>query len=324
MKNIVMTEPIRVSPSQLNVWLSCPQAWHYGYVEKIKPKGTKVYFNVGSYAHEIMHVYFHLLQAGYEHGSEFIRNSMLTRLRSDFEKLVSDGQIPSSEALIVMKKVSTIFFKYVDYQSSIIDSGIEVENVEHSIEVEHTLPSGRTVLLNGIVDLLYRKASKRRVRDHKSGENSGYYSQEKTKALQQLWFYVIIYHHLGIPIDLMEISFLSTYDYKPKKGETVANPTLDQLFKFYPVEINPEMIKVMSSWLDQTLDAMLSSSIYRNIHPGCTLCGFWSICKTEMRGISSRGVILGNYERKPENAKISDKHSTGSTDSFTLDNITFS
>jgi len=248
---------------------------------------------------------------------------MTARIRSDLEKLVEDGVIPTSEALSVLKKVAYIFFKYIDYQTNLIDAGMTVENVEHKVEVEHILPSGRVVILNGIVDLLYRKANKRHVRDHKSGENSGYYSLEKTKALQQLWFYVIVYHYLGIPIDIMEISFLSTYDYKPKKGESEANPTLDQLFKFYPVEITPEAIKVMASWLDNTLDAMLSSPIYRNIHPGCTMCGFWPICKTEMRGISSTGIKLGNYERKPD-ATVPDEHAIGSTNQITLNDLNFS
>ena len=312
-----MNSPIRISPSQLNVWLSCPQAWHYGYVERLVLKGKKAaHFDIGSYAHEIMHVYFHLLQAGYEHGSDFVKDSMMSRLRTDFERL----ELPSSDSLLVMKKVVDMFTKYIDFQSPIIDAGMTVVNVEHSIEVEHTLPSGRVVILNGIVDLLYLKSRKHRVRDHKSGETSRFYSQEKTLAWQQLWMYVLIYHYLGIPISTMEISFLYTYDYKPKKGETVARPSLDQLFKFFPVEITPEMIKVQAAWLDNLLEVMLSSPIYRKIHPGCTQCSFWPICKTEMRGISSRGLILGNYERKPD-ATLSKEHTASSSDSLAFDDI---
>lgn len=317
--------PIRISPSQLNLWLSCPQAWHYGYVDQLKSKGTKRYFNIGSYAHEIMHVYFHLLQAGYEHGSDFVRTSMLNRLRTDLEKLVTENGMPQQEALTVIRKVSDIFLKYINYQSNLIDSGITVENVEHKLEVKHILPSGRTVILNGIVDLLYTKAGKLRVRDHKSGENSRFYSQEKTKAMQQLWFYVIMYDYIDMTPDYMEISFLSTYDYKPKKGESKANPTLDQLFKFYPTEINPEMVKIMASWLDNTLDAMLESRIYRNLTPGCTSCTYWDICKTEMRGISTSGIISGNYERKESlNATTPEEHPIGDSDSITFDDFTFS
>jgi len=141
----------KISPSQMYMWKQCPKAWHYSYVVKIRKKaGKKRFFELGSYFHELMHVYYQAIEQGHKPGSDFLVNYIASRIKRDMETL-------TEENVGIIAQVSKMAMQYVASYSASIDKGMEVKGVELISQVEVTTPKGHQVILNCITDLLYER-----------------------------------------------------------------------------------------------------------------------------------------------------------------------
>lgn len=277
----------KISPSQISVWQDCPTKWKFNYVDALKKKQiSKLYFDVGNYFHELSHVYYQFLQAGYKAGDPFVIDMMMNRIRNDMNDMTEDS-------VEVYSTVSSMMSRFLSYQSPKIDKDIEVISVEHFIEEQVITPQGNEVILQGYVDLIYRdKAGNLRLRDHKTGTNPGNWRPEKLKLMPQLLFYIAIYKlgH-GEIINQVEVSYINSRVYKTKQ------PAIEDQFKLLR-HIHSD--KALETYLEDILhlvDFMLSVPPYKRYSTECASCPYFDICQLEVKGMPTENLIKSNYEK---------------------------
>ena len=68
---------VKISPSRLACFQDCPKKYDYVYRQSLQLKTPvqRVAFDKGNYCHELLHVYYQMLQSGVEPGSEFALRS---------------------------------------------------------------------------------------------------------------------------------------------------------------------------------------------------------------------------------------------------------
>jgi hypothetical protein len=276
--------PLRVSPSQLGVYKSCPQMWKYGYIDKLQRKGNrKQYFDIGTYFHELSHVYYQLLRMNHEPGGDFVLNAMRSRIESDLTGV-------TQENLEVMATVMPLVTKYITYQSPKIDKGIKVIGVEY----EFFVPFGN-VVLHGIIDLLYRNSrGVLCIRDHKTG--------------QQLLYALAMSIEFNEPVHVVDLSFTNTHVYKTKQ------PPVNELFERYLYEHNENSLRVFGENLLEITNKMVASPTHRRYSAECAGCQFFQLCTSETRGLPTDLIIASNYEKRPEHNVDSGDSSGTATD----------
>ena len=286
----VVTEPIRISPSRLNVFLECPKKFHLVYVEGLRRKEqSPIHFDVGNYIHELLHVYYQTIQASPGIDRATLSAMIQARIRND----VQVNKPPASQ-LAVYNKVRKHLTRFIEKQSPIIDRGIRVQQVEYEFDVPITLPSGRQVNLFGFMDLVYRTMrGKLVVRDHKSTSNPRTFSEEGTKFDQQLLMYGAVMFLLTGEAPIVEFNIINTYEYKKE-------PTQNEFRLLAATHTD----KVYQRYLEETshlIDAMLDSKPTPHYSRGCSGCPFKDLCEMELKGSSVVRLKEANYERVDPN-----------------------
>jgi len=273
------------SPSALDVYRKCPKAWEFSYVKNLKHKGRKKYFDKGNYIHELMHVYYQLLQQpGMKPGSDLAIAAIRSKIAQDIAMHATKDNVD------IYNSAAKTLAVYVQQISPMQDTGMTVEAVELFLKVSATLPSGREVILVGIIDEVYRTMQGGIViRDHKSGEQDTW-NEEKVRASHQLLQYGALWlYSTGEVPERVEINFLNTHDYvKPKLPR--------EMFHLYKFE-HPE-IAYRNFWEStlRRIDLMLDTPIEPLYSTDCTRCSFWPICKLAIRGIGTAHIIKNHYE----------------------------
>ena len=283
-----------ISPSQMRYWDHCPQAWEYSYNEELyRPEASRPFFDFGNYTHELMHVYYQLLQANpaLKPGDDVLVRAMQSRVRSDL----------TGENLENVSKVWPRLQSWLINQSPKIDTKITVLGVEIEFKIPVTTLRGNSVLLHGFIDLLYRdSAGKVRIRDHKTGADSRAHSANSVKLDDQLLFY-------GVANDVpdVEINFVSSKILKTKEV-----PLAEQ-FALYRHQHTPAGLEIAKANLLNKIDVMLDSPTWKNYSPKCPNCQFFDICHIESRGLSTAGVKLNSYQRGKKNDRTKFKLEEG-------------
>ena len=257
------------------MWKQCPKAWSFSYVDGLKKKSSaKVFFEVGLYFHELVHVYYQALQAGHHKpGSEFLINYMNSRIRKDIETVKSDS-------INIISTVSKMLTSYVATWSPILDKNITVLGVEKNIQVPVTLPSGNEVILNCITDLIYRLPDGSiTIRDHKTGQANSWNQQMMPLENQTLFNAVAYFLLTGEKPLRRQISFINSYDYKRKE------PSLQERFASFVHVDNEKAFDNYTAELLKTLDRMVAETDpVRFYSKDCSKCQFNAICTQEIRG----------------------------------------
>ncbi len=285
------TEIITVSPSQYSLYKQCPYAWHLNYVEKIKRKGTKQHFEIGTYTHDLFHIMFQLIEQGMEPGSHEMLQFMADRIQEDFADIVARYEVEESfNAIEMMSKVTGAVTRYIRQQSAIIDAGITPVGVEFEmmVKIDDLEVNGKQVYAHGFIDLLYRKRRSQGlwIRDHKTGGNPASHSLAKVEANSQLLFYNAWLDYAGFNIEGVEISFIHTDP--PKNGKNA--------FGHYPFQHNAKSLADYRDQVRRAIVKMYSEPAERVRSDSCTSCSYWNICKHEVRGISTNGIRRELYE----------------------------
>jgi hypothetical protein len=271
---------LRVSPSQIKVWQECQQKWHYNYVDGLISKKERKKFDKGLYTHELLHVYYHTLEAGYKPGSDFALDFMLSRMKSDLQEIDMDN-------LHVMKDIMPLISKFVSWQSPQIDNDIaEIVGVEHEFFYEH-----EGVTMHGIIDLVYRTKSTGRliIRDHKTSEQKNSWFQDKLTLNDQLPFYdAALSKMFGEKVQRVEVNFINTYPYKQP-------PPNSEIFKVFVWEYTETFNKNFLDNLVRTHGKMTEPPI-RNLAM-CTYCDYKVLCHLAMKE-QGNAVALTQFTKR--------------------------
>lgn len=285
---------ITVSPSQLSMFKMCHFAWKFNYRDKIKRRGTKQHFEVGTYVHDLFHVMFQVIEQGMEPGSPELKLFMADRIQEDFA-MNATGETNEANWIETLSIVTKAVMGYITKQSPIIDSGITPVGIEQEITIPMDIEiEGRPVFAHGFIDLIYKKKMQRgyRIRDHKTGANPRAHSAAKTEANSQLLFYAAWLDYVGLDISGVEISFIHTNP--PKTGK--------DWFGFYPFAHNSESFRSYRAQVIRDVQRMYQEEPERNRTDACTSCSYWEICKHEVRGLKTNGIRSELYEPvKPPN-----------------------
>lgn len=268
-------------------WRQCPKAWYYSYVVGIKKKqSNKRFFELGTYFHELMHVYYQAVEQGHKPGSDFLVNYMNSRIKRDMDSL-------TEENVGIVGQVSKMAAQYVASYSPIIDKNIKVVGVELHNKVEVTTPAGNDVVLNCITDLLYEtQDGKLTVRDHKTGQSGGW-SQIMIPLENQLLFNAVaIWLDSGVMPLRVEISFINSYNYVKKQ------PTLTERFQKFVHVHNPHAIEFYYKEMLKLMDRMIEDEDPVHYYSkDCSKCQFNAICTQELRGFDTESLIHSQYEK---------------------------
>jgi hypothetical protein len=276
------------SPSQLRVYDHCPKEHAYSYLEGIqRTLRTGRRFDFGNYAHELMHVYYQAVKAGAKPGSDFLIKMMEQRVKNDL--LAADF-----ENIELVSLVWPRLYVFFTFQSPQIDKDITVLEVEHEFHVEVTTPHGHTVILHGIIDLLYRdSAGNIRIRDHKTGANVRTHSSQSVMLDDQLGHYAV-----SLNIYDVEVSFLNSYLHKGK-----TQPPPSSLFALHRYRHTPVGLSVIKENILNKIDRILDTPALKNYSPTCPNCQFFELCHAETRGINVEKVKSLHFRTKVKNER---------------------
>ena len=274
---------MRLSPSQIKVFMECPQMWKYSYIDNLALNRERRTFDNGLYFHQLVHNLYQLMEANpqYKPGSDFLMEAMRSRINSDLGHATSDN-------ISVMATVIPIFQQYLQVQSPRIDAGITVLGVEQEIKVEWE----DGIILHGYIDLIYRQYNREKVRDHKTSTKPNAWSDDKVQLEGQLLLYLLAWSILqGRPVTETEVNFINLYSYKEE-------PPLDKRFRVFSVMHDPRTIEGFGTNLRKIHKNMVDMNITRNLGSHCGNCAFMKLCQSEIRGDNIEGIKANYYVDK--------------------------
>lgn len=307
----------KFSPSSLGVYNECPTRWEFTYIDGLKSKGTKQYFELGSYFHELAHHMYRAIESGLKIGSPELMAFMEARIRQDATTV-------TVESAQIMQTVFKMVRDYVLRQSPKIDQYIhKIYGVERTLSIRVTTPMGHDVILEGIADLVYHTIDGGIVlRDHKSGTKNPY-SDEQLQLMAQLLFYGAVLYKLTGKIPKLELSYINSTDYKKRSDQP-----LYKLFNLY--SHTPSLVKIHAFWdyLLNRIDTILETPPQPSYGQQCGSCAFNKVCLMKLEGMNPTHYIMGQYDKSkrdytipvtwrdrpnPSTTQSSNEHSNGNS-----------
>ena len=273
---------LRISPSRISCFQDCPKKYDYVYRQNLQSKPVqRVAFDKGNYCHELLHVYYQMIQSGVEPGSDFALRSMISRIQNDIERT------PNPSLLPIYSSVIKTITRYITEQSPLIDKNIKVLGVEQELDIP-IFAADRTFTLFGFIDLIYRDAQGRlRIRDHKTGQKP--WTKAEANNSNQLMFYSAATLKQSKEVPMAEISFMNVKDYVHKA------PSFEQMFAFPTVTYTKaELLNYLSTTL-HLIEQMLSSEPVPHYGRQCNWCPFLSPCTFDRKGIDSSMILETQY-----------------------------
>lgn len=282
---------MKVSPSKLKTYQTCPKRYHYYYIQGLVRPEKRRTFDKGNYFHELCHVYYRLIRdIGAKPGSDMVVAQMTKRMQQDVKAHFSTGNAG------IFKEVTTKFRRFMTEQSPVIDKDIVVEGVEEEINVPITLPSGKVVSMFGYIDLRYRDSSNGRIRDHKTGEKVWGGVQVSTSS--QLLFYDVAILLLTGEAYLVEISFVNTKEYVKKV------PSFDEVFAYEPAYHSPRELEIYLEQTCKLIDEMLVCEPTPHYDDRtCPSCPYLLPCTMERKGLDPTPILQAHYVPRNDNPR---------------------
>lgn len=307
-------EPLKISPSRIKVYHTCPKQHYYKYVLNLdKPSGPVNRYDKGNYTHELLHVYYRYIKEGVPIGSATAWKLMQTRIQGDLERNFTPDRLQFFNTILLQIE------EYVLRRSPEIDKDMEVLGVEEEINVPVELPSGRIILLHGYLDLRYRKNGIVRIRDHKtdasnSAPDRSVFAYGGVDLSNQLLHYgAAIYAGTG-EVSRVEISLIKTNDVKKTRKDG---------FGLYSAVHTAEEYEIYLEQTCKLIDQMLHSEALPHYDETvCKYCPFRTPCVGERMGIPSDRILASNYvpRSKPSERSAPQQDSDDDeTHSFSLD-----
>lgn len=291
---------LRVSPSRVTCFQDCPKKYDYVYNKNLQVKEPvlRTAFDKGNYCHELLHVYYQMIQSGVTPGSEHALRSIMSRIQNDMRRTNDPGLIP------VYASITKTITRFITEQSPVIDKGMTVLGIEHEINV----PVGRNFSLFGFIDLVYRDREGRlRIRDHKTGQKP--WTRAEATTSNQLMFYSAASFKSSREVPIAEISFMNVKDYVKKA------PSFEEMFAFPTVAYTEKELTIYLQQTLQLIDQMLTSEPIPHYGRQCQWCPFLGPCTLDRKGIDSSIMLDTQF-------KVVDRNLVRKHASFTDDNTT--
>lgn len=271
----------QISPSRINTFFDCPKQHHYKYTRELvsKSRESARKFDKGNYFHELLHVYYQNVQAGATPGSLYLQETLKNRILQDLQKLSS----PSSELMSVYANVSTRMLRYIRQQSPKIDAGMKVLAVEAEMSFATDVFE-----FFGYTDLIFEKADRTVIRDHKSGERA--WSKVDVRFHNQNFYYALTYFLATSVVAEAEISFLNTKEYASKEPPV--------MFEVTPYKYSQKELEIYYEQICGVVDKMLNSDPIPFYGKHCSWCPYQTPCFMERKGIDSSEVIEVHFTKR--------------------------
>lgn len=248
-------------------------------------------------------------EMGWKPGTDLILSAILKRIQADVREASKGAN------LTTYSEVMSLMTRFIKVQSPKIDTGIKVLGIEEELDVPFTLPSGRLIYLYGYIDLVYKDPrGNLRIRDHKTGGRVEVWTKDTVQTVFQLLFYGAAKWLQTKLLPTVEISFLSTHEYK---GEPPP-----EAFGLYSAVHTEIVYKNFLEELGHLIDEMLDSRPTPHRSNECTKCPFYDPCRLELKGVSVKPLLATKYQVIDRNAirrpiPFTQNHSNGTeTDSI--------
>ena len=235
-----------------------------------------MYFEKGSYVHEVLHYYYSLVKAGYPVGGELIIKAVTDRIKED---------VAGADDLSFFRDTTKTILPYIQKISPKIDNKIAA--VEHEYHLEIKAPN-HDVLLHGFVDLLYYDSIRKKwvIRDHKTGQKNSW-SNESLERDIQLLMYGTLWYKLTGEVAIVQVNFLHSKPASAPKATTV-------LYGLFEAHHTESTYKAFWEYLQVVLDRMENPQTMQNLS-ACDYCAFYRICRAGLRGYSADQIKRANF-----------------------------
>lgn len=266
----------------MKTYLECPKKYDYIYKQELqKLEPPKGYFNKGNYFHELAHGYYHLIQSGFQPGSEEVWAAVLDKMKRDLSQDTNPDLIP------VYGIITRMMSRFVHEQSPRIDDGIQVLNVEQQI-----IYPMEDYAMFGYADLVYRDRSGRlHIRDHKTGDKA--LTKMDAQFSNQLLYYSAILYKTTGEIPVAELSYINTKEYVKKVV------TFEQAFSFSQVTYSKQELEIYFKEICIIIENMLYSTPLPHYGQQCRYCPFQTPCFLSRKGIDPTPILNTHYKVVP-------------------------
>jgi hypothetical protein len=288
-----VTDPVRISHSQLGVWQDCQQKWHYGYVDKITSVKPSDALQRGSLVHELLAVYDQFLMQGARPGSREALDAVLQYASEDISPRMTGSELDNYTRALA----ATV--RFIRDFSPAADKFVQVKAVEEYFEATLLTPRGRPFILEGYIDRMYTDTGRFWVLDRKSSGTGRHYNQESIWLDNQLTTYAAVLKFcLGFDIFGVAIDSISTYPYKNYQTEPV-----DKLFKRIVAPRSDREMQFALHTYGRAVDGMIDyvesgDEPMRRLTRDCSFCQYHDLCLFTMKGLPIEGMIESRFTRK--------------------------
>lgn len=296
------SEKIRISYSQAGVWQSCQMKWYYGYHEGWTPRKEKEYFAAGKFCHEILAVYYQVLQQGGDNDT-----AMRYALLFAQEAQIDPDDLESFDPIFYVR-IIRVLTRYME-NAPRWDKGRRILGVEQEGFLPLTTLQGREILLHFIVDLIYASEGFIGVEDHKTMNGKYWWNPIRVRMNAQLGTYSAAVGAMGIElpsgrtvhdVDELSVNMINTHDYN-----NWGSITNDELFRRVGTRRNKSEELYMLSHFGNIVDEMQDKiegqkPIMRNLGTHCERCDFRDVCLLDMKGHNVRDLLEVGFKRKTE------------------------
>lgn len=276
---------IKFSPSGLNTWDECPKKGYYVYHRGFRRESNETYLRLGTIIHRMLALHYMGIPS-----MEFVG------LEEEF---------PSYQEQQLMMESLGLIYRYEQFYGP-REQDWNVLAVEQYMIVPYTTPKGRTVYLNGFIDLIIESPQGLIVIDHKSGGR--FWTADEVYFDRQLMIYAYMLHSIGYTPKILLINNISTV---PSVVKNVARQPVEKLFSRVPTPISPQRIEGYMAKVGQNIDRILDTDSYSYAtSKQCSRCFFKEACSMEFEGIDPEPYLQLNFSKqgtKPFNLIIKPK-----------------
>lgn len=281
----VMTDPRRISNSEVSTWLTCQQRYHYEFDLGLQPISTTEALSRGILGHEVLAVYYSGIQAGHSH------DTCVEAARMHLGKFMGGGSHYDIAIVLELDKILSNYWPVAKHLPW------EILHVEEQFNVWLTQEFEFSMRL----DLLIRDLSdgKIKVVDHKFVYD--FWTMDKIKLSGQLPKYVGALRANNIKVD---DAILNQIRYRKIK-----DPRPDQLLQQTPVSpsnariVNNVRQQVIASqqimeWKQLPLE-LRGKRALRVLNPMvCNGCPVKGLCMEELDGAPIEYLIASEYKKR--------------------------
>lgn len=275
---------ITVSPSQLGVWNDCSYKWKLTYLDGWTA-GRTLAMARGSLLHEFIEALYN------RHLNELMPPVSMDELN----EILNSFQEPRDAAeLSMFYWAFSTFSRYCEFATAKDDF------IPLATELELWAPTdlefdNKQVFLHGILDLVVDRAGEIGIVDHKTySSERGKWTADLVYFDQQLAFYMLMMHLLGVTPTFGMINGLNSFEYKQPQP-------LEKLFSREEVYHKPNRLLRYRDNIYFTIRQMRTADSYpKRLTRNCAYCGYKNVCDTELRGLDYVSVLKSNHRRDVE------------------------